>query len=127
MIHLLQNFADHCKDPSFFSFPTWYKYLEVKHSKITDKCEVNFDLMKGGKFNGADILLVGLSIIDILIRMTALISLFFVMYGGLRYITSQGSPDGTGKAKDTILHALLGLAIAIVAAAFVSFVGNRIK
>ena len=127
MIHLLQNFADHCSQPNFFSFPTWYKYLEVRHSGITDKCEVNFDLMKGGKFNGADILLVGLSVIDILVRLTALVSVIFVVYGGLKYITSQGSPEGTGKAKDTILHALLGMAIAIVAAAFVSFVGNRIR
>lgn len=77
-----------------------------------------------GQFDGTPIILVGLGVIDILIRVAALVALFFVLYGGIKYITSQGSPEGTKAAKDTLQNALLGLIIAITAAALVAFIGN---
>jgi hypothetical protein len=127
MIQLLQNFAAGCSSPGFFGIPTWYKYLDVSKSSITKECEVKFDLMSGGKFNGDGIILIGLGIVDILIHIVALLAVFFVIYGGIKYITSSGSPENTKGAKDTIVNALLGLAIAIVAAAVVSFIGNTLK
>ncbi len=126
MIQLLQNFAAACPSPGFFDLPTWYRYLPVDKSSVTGKCEVQFNLMEGGKFNGSDILLVGLSVIDILLRIAALVAVGFVIYGGIRYITSQGSPDGTKGAQNTIINAVAGLAITMVAAAFVAFIGNTI-
>jgi Type IV secretion system pilin len=129
MIRLFQNFAQsgpQCGDGNFFDFPTWYRYLGSEYSSVTKRCEVQFDLMKGGKFNGGDILLVGLSIIDILIRIAALVAVGYVIYGGIKYITSQGSPDGTKNAQNTILHAVIGVAIAVIAAAVVAFVGNQL-
>ena len=126
MIQLVQNFAITCSNSSFFGIPTWYRYLGSKYDAVTEKCEVQFSLMKGGKFNGGDILLVGLSIIDILIRIAALVAVGFVIYGGIRYITSQGSPDNTKEAQNTILHALIGLAIAVIATAVVAFLGNAL-
>lgn len=128
MIHVFTQFAANptCSSGGFFGLPTWYKYLKVEYSPITKKCEVQFQLMKDGKFNGDDVILVGLSVIDILIRIAALIAVFFVIYGGIKYITSQGSPDGTKAAQSTIQNALVGLIITIVAAAFVSFIGTTL-
>ncbi len=132
MIHFLQNFANDktCGGGGFFDLPTWYKYLKVEYSHITEKCEVQFTLMRGPErnkvFNGDDLLLVTLAIIDILIRVAALAAVLFVMYGGIKFITSQGSPEDTKNARDTILHALIGLAVAITAAAVVAFIGNRL-
>ena len=111
----------------FFDFPTWYKYLEVCKDKATNQYEVQFDLMKGGRFNGDDILLVGLAGIDILIRIAALVSVGYVIYGGIKYITSQGSPENTKNAQNTILHAAIGVAIAIMAAAIVGFIGRAVR
>lgn len=137
-LRTLTNFAaepEKCTlgSDGFFGIPTWYKYLEGERTGLLigdtkqRECEVAFHLMVEGKFNGGDILLVALGIVDILIRVIALIAVFFVMYGGIRYITSQGSPDGTKAAQNTIMNALIGLAIAIVASAFVAFIGNYIK
>ena len=42
-------------------------------------------------------------------------------------MTSNGEPDRTKGAKDTILNALIGLVVAIVASSVVSFIGNSIK
>lgn len=128
MTQLFQLFAqaDKCSTPGFFSFPTWYKYLEVKFDGVTQKCEIQFSVMKANKFNGGDVLLVGLGVIDILIRIAALVAVGFVLFGGIKYITSQGSPEGTKSAQNTILNALIGLAIAVVASAVVAFLGSRI-
>lgn len=126
MLQIVQNFAAACRT-EIFGIPAWYKYLDVKVDEITQKCEVKFELMSGNTFNGSDILLVGLAVIDILVRIAALVAVAFVMYGGIRYITSQGSPDGTKAAQNTILNGVVGLAIAIVAAAVVAFLGRAIK
>lgn len=125
----LSNFAAACGNQNFFSFPTWYKYLEQKTVGSGDsaKCVVEFSLKEGSKFNGDDILLVILAIIDILIRIAGLVALAFILVGGIKYITSQGSPEGTKNAKDTIFNAILGLLIAIIAASVVAFIGRTLK
>lgn len=133
MISILTTFAaetPNCdKQGEFFTLPTWYKYLDVTYSGTTRKCEINFTLTdpNTGAFVYKDIVLVGLGIIDILIRIAALVALFFVMYGGIKYTTSQGSPEGTKSAQNTIQNALVGLVVAVVASVFVAFVGTSIK
>ena len=55
-----------------------------------------------------------------------LVAVIFVIYGGIRYITSQGSPNATAQAQSTIIYALVGLAVAIIAIPTISYLGNRI-
>jgi hypothetical protein len=126
---LVQRFAAECSGGSFFGLPTWYKYLHVDKNSATGKCEVDFTVFDRStrSFNGDDILRLSLSIIDMLLHVAALVALAFVLYGGLRYITSTGSPDGTKAAQNTIINALVGLVISIVAAGVVAFIGNTIK
>jgi hypothetical protein len=50
----------------------------------------------------------------------------FIIYGAIQYTASQGNPDSMSRAQNTILNALIGLAVAIVAVAFVSFLGNKL-
>lgn len=100
---------------SFFLLPTWYKYLQLDPGT----CEVvNFQVP-------GDFLLVGLAILDIATRLVGLISVGYVIYGGILYITSSGAPDKAKAALDTIINAFIGIVIALLAAAIVSFVGNR--
>lgn len=113
-----------CAYPAFFGLKPWYYYLE------TDKaCNViNFRVLyrdSAGKGN-SDFLPVALVIVDDLLRIAGFVAIGYIIYGGILYVTSQGSPDQTGKAQNTILNALIGLVISIAAVAFVSFVGSRI-
>jgi Type IV secretion system pilin len=124
---IFERFAATCSTGGFFDFPSWYKYLGSEYSTVTKRCEVKFDLMKGGKFNGDDVLLIGLGVIDLLIRIAAIVAVGYVIYGGIKYITSQGSPDGVKNAQNTILHAVIGVAIAIIAAAVVGFIGRELN
>ncbi|MBI3984262.1 hypothetical protein HY346_03090 [Candidatus Microgenomates bacterium] len=45
-----------------------------------------------------------------------------LIIGGVRYVVSAGSEDAVGKAKSTILYAIIGLVIAILAYAAVNFI-----
>jgi uncharacterized membrane protein len=74
-----------------------------------------------------DLPLIGLAILDDLLRVAGIVAIAFVIYGGITYVISQGEPDKTKQAMSTILNALIGLAVTIVAVAFISFIGNQLK
>lgn len=52
-------------------------------------------------------------------------ALIIVTIAGFKYVLSQGNPQETAKAKNTILYALIGLAICLTAFGIIGFVvGN---
>ena len=66
------------------------------------------------------------NIVEILLKVAFAIlgalSLLFIVIGGYNYIISEGEAGKVAKAKQTIIYALIGLAIAIVAQSTISFV-----
>lgn len=50
------------------------------------------------------------------------ISLIFVLVGAFRYVISSGNPQATAGAKNTILYAVVGLVLTIMALVIVKFV-----
>lgn len=65
------------------------------------------------------------AVIQIAIVIIGALSVLFITIGGLRYVIAQGDPQATAKAKGTIVYALVGVLIAIVAQGLVIFVlGN---
>lgn len=127
MIHLpLDQFAlDACqKGNDFFGLIPWYHYLPA--GSLDSSCNVKkFNILPSSN-TPSDIPLVILAVIDDLLRIAAFVAIAFVIVGAIRLITSQGSPDETSKAQTTIINALIGVAIAIIAAAFVNFLGNKL-
>ena len=61
------------------------------------------------------------------IAIAGLVSVIFIIYGGITYITSSGDPGKAKKAKDMILYSLIGLAIVALATIITAFVSNIIK
>lgn len=57
---------------------------------------------------------------------TGIVSVFMVIIGGLRYTTSSGDPSKTASAKDTILYAAIGVAVASAAGLIAKFVLSRL-
>lgn len=66
------------------------------------------------------------NVLRLVFMAAALLSVIFVAFGGLKYVLSNGDPQGTAKAKNTILYALVGLIIAISAFNIVGFVASRL-
>jgi hypothetical protein len=62
------------------------------------------------------------SILQIALGVLAALSVLFIVIGGLRMVLSQGSPEDTSKGRSTMIYALVGLVLALIAEAFVSFV-----
>lgn len=64
--------------------------------------------------------------IAVVIGVIASVSVVMVVIGGLRYVLSGGDSAGIKSAKDTILYALVGLGVSLVAFFIVSFVIGRL-
>ncbi len=119
----IQVFADvagsTCEKGNFLGLVPWYQYLTLEND-----CSIK-------KFNvlgsNSDIPLVLLAVVDDLLRIAGLVAVVFVIYGGIMYATSQGSPDQTSKAQSTIINALVGLVIAVIAVVFVGFIGRQFR
>lgn len=54
------------------------------------------------------------------------VALIVVMIAAIKFVVSAGDPQATSKARQTIIYALIGLAVAIAAEAIVTLVVNRI-
>jgi hypothetical protein len=54
------------------------------------------------------------------------LALLMITVSGLRYILAAGDPEKISKAKNGIVYALVGLAIAIAAESIVYFVGSQL-
>ena len=53
-----------------------------------------------------------------------IIGVAFIIYGGVRYITSGGDENKSGDAKKTILTALVGVVFLVLAVALVRIVAS---
>ena len=62
------------------------------------------------------------TIINWVLIVVGIICVVFIIIGGIRYATSGGDPEKVKSAKNTILYALIGLVIAILANVIVQVV-----
>mgnify|MGYP003150006413 CR=1 FL=1 len=62
------------------------------------------------------------TITDVLLYVLGAISVIMIIIGGLRYVISGGNSTNVTAAKNTILYAIVGLIIAILAYAIINFV-----
>lgn len=113
-------------------FVPWYKYLpsEGSQGKGCRPVTISKDGSPAVDNKKTDwartISAVAIAVIDTLTRISAIIALGFIIWGAIQYITSQGEPEGLQNAKNTIMNALIGLIIVILAIGIVQFIGNTI-
>ncbi|MGH7193420.1 MAG: hypothetical protein ACREJM_07780 [Candidatus Saccharimonadales bacterium] len=111
-----------CPSGSFLGFKTWYYYFPASDFKGCKVIGFNF-LPANGQ---SDILLILLAVIDDLLIAAGIVAVAFVLFGAFKYVGSQGDPEGAASAQKTIINALIGTAIAILAAVFVNFIGQKL-
>jgi len=125
-LNFLNNFALTCsKSGGLLGFPTWYKYLDgtvisqqIKDGKSVQICQPMLRSI-------ADIWLIVAAVIEMLLRVGTLISIGFIVWGGIQLITSQGEPGSVKSARETIQNAIIGLVITILATVFVGFIAGN--
>ena len=101
-----------CAQNHFLGLPTWDEDLN---------CNGGSPSLTGIN----DVWLIAAAIVDILLRLAAIIAIFMLIYGGIQFITSQGDPEKASHARGTIINALIGLVISVVAATLVTYIAGR--
>ncbi|MDO4868243.1 MAG: hypothetical protein Q4A23_01115 [bacterium] len=61
-------------------------------------------------------------IVSVMLFAVGILSIIMLIFGGLRYIISNGDSKKVEAAKNTILYAIIGLIVAIMSYAIVNFV-----
>lgn len=84
-------------------------------AKATDQAKSLFDT--GGIF---------VKITNTALFLIGAISVVMLIYGGIRYTVSGGESGAVTNAKNTILYAIVGIIVAILAYAVVGFVVDRL-
>jgi hypothetical protein len=62
------------------------------------------------------------TIINVLLFLTGALAVIMLIYGGIQYVISRGDSAAVTSAKNTILYAVVGLIVAMVAYAVVNFI-----
>ncbi len=65
------------------------------------------------------------TVVDMLLFFIGALSIVMIIYGGFKYITSGGEASAVTSAKNTLMYAVIGLVVAILAYAIVGFVVNN--
>lgn len=66
------------------------------------------------------------NVLNIVFGVVGALTLLFTVYGGFKYVMSQGDPQATNTAKNTIIYAVIGMVITLSAAAIVNFLFGHI-
>jgi hypothetical protein len=105
---------------TFLGLLPWYEYLDVK--VINNVCEVQNTALLGSH---SLLLLVLAAVVEDLLRLAGIFSVIYTVYAGVKYIMSQGSPDETGKAQESLRNAIAGLIITIIAIPLTTYLAGR--
>lgn len=65
------------------------------------------------------------TMLQLLFGIIAVIAVIIIVIAGIRFITESTNPQETAKARNAIIYAVIGLAIALSAQIIVTFVLNR--
>lgn len=94
-------------------------YLALRFAQIVNESEVNLPKADVSQDTVK-------SALQIVFGVAGGIALIIVTLSGLRYVLSNGDPQGVAKAKNSIIYALLGLVICLTAFGIVTFVVGRV-
>lgn len=105
--------------PQFFFLPPWWEFLPKAHLDELNQCVPNFNFPQ-------DIWAVGFWGLDVLIRVAGFVAVIGVIIAGVTYMTTTGNPEKAASARKRLYNSLIGLAIALIATALVSFIGRKL-
>jgi hypothetical protein len=96
-----------------FTFPVWYNGLPgtCKEPKLNEL---------------DDFWIIVMNFIEILLQLIAYVAAGYIIWGGFKYIKSEGDPGKISEAKAAIMNAIIGLVIAMGSVAIVQFIQGRV-
>lgn len=104
-----------CQNTQILSFPMWYKGL-----KLDNKCRIT-------DFQLNDFWIIVMNGIEILLQIAAYVAAGYILWGGIKFIKSEGDPSMIAEARSAIQNAILGLVVALGSVAIVKFISGGIQ
>lgn len=80
----------------------------------------------GGSSSTTDIGTLIKTIVNLLLFILGAVAVIMIVIGGIKYTVSNGDSSAVTSAKNTILYAVVGLIVALMAYAIVNFVLNHV-
>ena len=105
-----------CDDDVLFGIRPWYKGLTTT---VNGDCVIDKTKAEGDKMPS----FVWRIVLNITADLTVLIgygAIIFVIWGGFKYIMSNGEPGKVAQAKSILTNAMIGLAVALLATVIVN-------
>ena len=116
-----------CTD-TLLTFPAWYKGMQGGDCSFRPLGDDGKPLPDGG--GSANIqktaIAIALNIVNIILQLVGYASVAFLIFGGFKYMTSQGESSEIAGAKKTIMNAIIGLVISIMSVAIINLVAGAI-
>ncbi len=91
----------------------------VTSAKGSDQVSCLFGSEKEGCTDGTGIFQ---TIVNVILFIVGAVAVIMIVIGGVRYTVSNGDSNAVTGAKNTIMYAIVGLVVAIIAYALVNFV-----
>jgi len=116
--------ADDCST-GFLGFPAWYRGLTKSDGSCDVKDPISMNTAAAGESNNGlsnFIWHIALNVVEMAMMAVVYVTVFFILYGGFQFLTSQGAPEASAKARTTILNAVIGLVIALLAVGIINFI-----
>ncbi|HVS78848.1 MAG TPA: hypothetical protein VHD84_00985 [Candidatus Saccharimonadales bacterium] len=110
--------------PHFFFIPPWWEYLSGRIDTLGE-CSPTFS-NAAGNFQLNSIWLVGLAVLDMLLRIAGFAAVVSIIIAGFQHQFTMGNADKAAAARRRLYNSLIGLAIALIATAVVTFIGNQL-
>ena len=112
------------KDRLFRIFPPWWEYMPGQYDSL-NQCSPSLYGAQG-QFQLDNIWLIGLAVVDILLRAAGLVAVISIMVAGAQSQFTSGNPEKAAAARKRLYNSLIGLGIVVVATAAVTFIGNQL-
>lgn len=117
-----QQFAAACPGANLLTFQNWYAGLNCDSKGVVDITHT-----QAGKNLGLNgIWVIVLNVMDDVIQAMGYVAVGFIIWGGIKYLKSQGDPGEVNDARNVITNALIGLGIILAAVAMVRFVTSNL-
>jgi len=97
------------------------------YADAKDEVKKGADMTNSGGSAKQDLPDIITTIINVMLFIAGALAVIMIIYGGIRYITAHGDEKQVKVAKDTIVYSVVGLIIAIIAYALVTFIFDRFK
>jgi Type IV secretion system pilin len=109
--------ADSCGPKGPFSgFPTWHKYITKDPSDCTiRKLDTPGDLYK-----------IAVALLELLLTVAGVVAFGAIIWMGFKFTLARGNSSEMAKARQGIIDAAVGFAIASLAAILVSWLGRTL-